>query len=323
VNRTIRDTSRFAAAMQTLATLVVAGIVMLQARPAAALFEDLALSPRARAIGEATTATIDDAWAFYYNPAMLSRLALPQAGFTTVEPNGLGFNRLTSAAVAMPLRGRGGAVAVGYRYYGVDYDDVQLSSENTISVAQGLRLFGDASTSASVGWALNFYQADFATSVGAAGDGSNGIDPGSAWTVGLDIGALVTVYERTRVGFYTHNLNSPVIGDDQEELRQSVAAGIAYEPIPGVTSAIDLRNVLGENFRFCGGLEFEVVPALDLRVGIETEPNQLTGGFGIRLPVLTLDYGFSTGGGVLDASHHFGLGLRWDRGTAAAPEANP
>jgi hypothetical protein len=158
----------------------LAGLALLVARPAAAMFEDLAVAPRARAIGEATTATIDDAWAFYYNPAMLSRLAMPQAAFTTVEPNGLGFNRLRSAAVAFPLRGRGGALAVGYRNYGVDYGDVQLQSENTLSVAQGFHLFGDASTSASIGWALNFYHAEFATSVGASGDGSNGIDPGSA-----------------------------------------------------------------------------------------------------------------------------------------------
>jgi hypothetical protein len=299
------------------------GIVALHAVPAWALFEDLALSPRARAMGEATSATIDDAWAFYYNPAMLTRIGVPKAGFTTVEPNGAGFNRLSSAAIATPLHGRAGSIAVGWRRYGVEFGGVDLSTENTLSVAQGFKLFGDQSTSASFGWALNLYHAEFAPSVGAAGDGSNGIDPGSAWTVGLDLGGLVTVYDRTRVGFFTRNLNSPTIGDDEEELQQMVGAGIAYEPLPGITSALDVRTILGDDFRFCGGLEFAVFPQLDLRAGIETQPNKLSGGFGIHLPVLTLDYGFSTGGGVLDTSHHFGLELRWDRGSNSQPEAQP
>jgi len=96
--------------------------------------------------------------------------------------------------------------------------------------------------------------------------------------------------------------------------------GLAYEPYPGVISAFDMRSTLGDEFRFCGGFEFNVVPALDLRVGVETQPNKVTGGFGVHLPVLTLDYGFSTGGGVLDASHHFGVALRWESpGSEAKP----
>jgi hypothetical protein len=80
-----------------------------------------------------------------------------------------------------------------------------------------------------------------------------------------------------------------------------------------VRTALDIRSTLGQDFRFCGGLEFEVLEGLDLRAGMETEPNRVTGGFGVRVPLLTLDYGFSTGGGVLDGSHHFGVSLRWDR----------
>lgn len=311
MSRTIHSTSL---------ALVLAASVALRPVPAQALFEDLAASPRARAMGEATTATANDAWAFYYNPAMLTRLGMPKLGLATVHPNGLDFNRLTTAAVAAPLPKHRGAIAIGWRHYGVEYGDVQLSTENTLTVAHGFQLFGDASTTASIGWALNLYNAEFAGSVGAAGDGSNGIDPGNAWAAGVDLGGVVTVYDRTRVGFFTHNLNSPTIGDDGEELQRTVAAGVAYEPYPGITSAFDIRSTLGDSFRFCGGLEFAVVPALDLRVGIETEPNKVTAGFGVHLPVLTLDYGFSSGGGVLDVSHHFGVELRWDRGAA---EANP
>jgi len=299
---------------------VVFALTFLVTGSAQALFDDLALSPRARAMGEATTATMDDAWGYYYNPALLTLVGIPQVGATTAEPNGLDFNRLTSVAAAIPLQGKRGTLAVAWRRYAVEFRDVDLLAENTISVSHGFRLLEDVSTTASLGWTLNVYHADMASTVGPAGDGTGGYDPGNAWAVGLDLGVLVGVYQRTRVGLFTHNLNNPEIGDDGEELRRAFGVGIAYEPYPGVVSAFDIRTGLDEEIRYMGGLEFEIVPQLDLRAGVESDPNKVTGGFGVHLPFLTLDYGFSTGGGVLDASHHFGVALRWDR---TQPEAAP
>ena len=71
--------------------------------PAWALFEDLPPNPRALALGEAMTSFVDDAWAYYYNPAMLPWLEELQAGVSTVQPNGLDFNRQTALAVASRL----------------------------------------------------------------------------------------------------------------------------------------------------------------------------------------------------------------------------
>lgn len=293
---------------------------LLAGTPAQALFDDLAISPRARALGEALTTTAGDAWAFYYNPAMLPMVANPVGELSTVEPNAQSFNNLTSAAIAMPLGGSRGGLGIGWRRYGVDFGGTDLATENTLSVAHGFRLFGDASTAAYFGWALNFYNAEFARTIGAAGDGSNGIDPGNAWAVGVDFGAVGTVYDRTRVGFFTRNLNNPTIGEDGEELRRQICLGISYAAYPGVTAAMDLRSALGDDeFRIHSGLEFEVVPQFILRAGLETEPSKLSAGCGIRLPFVTLDYGFSTGGGVLDTSHHFGLSVRWDRREETQP----
>ncbi len=289
-----------------LLAATVSGALLLPAGARAA-FEDLAVSPRARALGEASTAVADDAWDFYYNPAGLPRLAQPSVATATVQPNGTAFNRLTSFGAATRLPGNAGGVAFGYRWFGVKYgaggDEVRLTTEQTFSLSHGFRLFRDASTSAQVGWTLNFYNLEFAQSVG-------GIDPGSDWAMGLDIGAMVTVYDRTRVGFLTRNLNNPTIGEDDEELRQQIAVGLCYEPYEDVLTTFDLRGQMGQDFRFHGGLEMGITSALSLRAGIETDPNKLTGGFAIHLPVVTLDYGFSTGGGVLDSSHQVGLSLR-------------
>ena len=282
------------------------------AAPAQALFDDLPPNPRALALGEALTSFVDDAWAYYYNPAMLPWLEELYGGVSTVQPNGVDFNRQTSLAVASRLEGRAGGVAFGWRNYVVQNGDTDLLRENTLSIAHGFMLFRDASTAASFGWTLNFYHADLAPTVGASGDGSDGIDPGAAWAVGIDIGGVVSVYDRTRVGFFTRNLNNPTIGDDEEELQQQLGVGISYRPYAGVTTALDVRNGLGDVFRVHGGLEFEVVPQLELRFGLETEPGRVTGGFAVNLSRVSLDYGFGSGGGVLDTSHQFGVNVHFD-----------
>jgi len=297
---------------------IVCAAALVAPKPGWALFDDIPPSPRARALGQAMIANGGDAWSLHYNPALLPALEHAQAGGATVDPSGLGFHRLTTLAIASPLPGKRGALAIGWRRYAVESGDVSLSTENTISVAHGFTLFRDASTSASVGWGLDLYNAEFAGSIGAAGDGTNGVNPGNAWSAGVNLGAVVSLYDRTRVGFFTRNLNSATLGDDEEELPRAVGFGIAYEPYIGVRTAFDIRSILGQDFRFCGGLEFEVLNGLDLRAGLETEPNRVTGGFGVHVPLVTLDYGFSTGGGVLDGSHHFGVNLRWDRAAQRA-----
>src|SRR5262245_45063763 len=133
-------------AVGRVASLALVCASLALARPAAALFDDLPVSPRARAMGEATTCLTNDAWAFYYNPALLPMLAQPQAGFATVSPNALDFNRLTSTVVAAPLGSLYGGLAIGWRRYSVSQGDVDLATENTLSFSNGFRLFGDAST---------------------------------------------------------------------------------------------------------------------------------------------------------------------------------
>ncbi len=270
-----------------------------------AAFEGQTLSPRARAMGEASVAVSGDVWSFTQNPALLAQIDEVELGSSTVEPNGVDAFRLNGWAAVIPLPGNGGGISVGFRHWSVDFKNANLTREQTLTFAHGFSLYEDATSTAQIGWALNFYNLDFGRSVG-------GETPGSAWTWGLDVGASVKLYDRTRAGFYTRNLNNPTIGEDQEELRQLVAAGLSYEPFDGVITAFDIRSELGQEFRFHGGAEWAITEVFQLRAGIETDPAKLTGGFGVRLPqLLSLDYGFSTGGGTLDESHQFGLTVRF------------
>ena len=81
----------------------------------------------------------------------------------------------------------------------------------------------------------------------------------------------------------------------------------------GITT-IEAEATPDQDTQWRGGLELEVVPNFDLRAGIMTNPNKLTAGFGYAHRGVAVHYGFSTGGGVLDSTHQFGLSVSWGGG---------
>ncbi len=75
------------------------------ALPAAASFDNVSVSPRARAMGEAGVALADDAFAPYFNPAGLAILAEPTAGASYIRPFALSFADFVYFGGAVPLGG--------------------------------------------------------------------------------------------------------------------------------------------------------------------------------------------------------------------------
>jgi hypothetical protein len=279
-----------------LFALVLAGL----AGPVQAAFEDVEVSPRARAMGMASVGLFPDAYSPFHNPAALSWVTQVEGAASYVQPFGYDFSSQSVISGVGDI-GKWGGVGVGVRRFGVDYRGEDLTGETTVSLAHGFRVLQDIQSTVAVGWALNVYSLDYGTSV-------SGIDPGSATTVGLDISGQVVLHERTRVGFYALNVNNPDIGNvDKEQLIRRVGAGISYAPYRGVVTLLDISNELGEQVQFRGGTEFEVTDFLWLRGGLRTQPNIFTAGFGIRQYGVSVDYGFSTGGGTLDPTHQFGI----------------
>ena len=83
------------------------------ALPAAASFDNIAVSARARAMGECGTAIADDAYAPYFNPAGLAALTGPTAAASYIRPYSLAFADLVYLGGALPLQGRGGTLERG------------------------------------------------------------------------------------------------------------------------------------------------------------------------------------------------------------------
>lgn len=284
--------------------VLVLGVAIGWPRAAWPAFEDVEVSPRARALGGSSAALLADEFAPFHNPASLAWLSGTTGAASYVRPFGFDFVSQSVAAAGLVLPRHLGGLAVGLRHLGVSWEGESLTGETTVSLAHGFHLLRDRQSEAAVGWTLNLYTLDYGRSV-------TGIDPGSATGFGINFGATAVVRDRTRVGFQALNLNNPALGElDKVDLRRSVVVGISYAPYPGVETVLDITQELGRAVQYRGGAEFAVGELLRLRAGMRTEPNTFNAGVGLHHAGLGVDYGFSSGG-VLGESHQFGLSYRF------------
>ncbi len=276
----------------------------LSAAPASALFEQTVISPRSRAMGETSVAVSDVAFAAFSNPGQLGLVDRREVAATYVQPFRLDFTDFFYVGGALPIDAKYGNVGVGISHFKVSFNDTSLLKETQISVAHGFNLYSDIHSRVDFGYSLNLYSMEF-------GETISGLDPGSEVAVGVDVGMVVTVHKRTHIGFKIKNLNNPIIGLDEEELRRRLVGGAAYEPYEGVVTTFEIDSEIGEDVRYRSGAEMLLTENFALRAGITTGPNRLTGGFGYTYQDVGVNYGFSTGGGTLEDTHHFGLHFGW------------
>ena len=264
------------------------------------VFDNLILTPRARAMGGAFVAMADDETAIFTNPAGLAEQSSVSVYGSYVDLFGYPYFDLGSLSAVVPTSY--GTVGLGARMFKVQYDEVDLSEEYTITVGQGFSLMKDVHSSLAFGYAANLYGLSFeAPSV-------SGQDLGSANTVGFDVGVLGTLRGRTRFGFFMKNINNPKMGEtDTEDLPQWFTTGVAYSPYGSVTTSLELQKQDDEDLRACFGIESKVTDFVTVRAGLQNNPNRVSAGFGAVWQSIRIDYSY-TSHATLPGSHHFGLG---------------
>jgi hypothetical protein len=288
-------------AMRVVTVIMVALLLAPCAALGAGVFDNLDLSPRARALGGAFVALSNDETAIWTNPAGLAEQDGIGVYTSYVDLYGYDFLSLGSVAATFPSKNLG-TFAVAGRLFGAEYRGVNLESEYTIAVGHGFSVMKDIHSSLALGYTLNLYGLSFdAESVG-------GEDLGSANAFGLDFGVVGTLRDRTRFGFFAKNWNNPKMGDpDAEDLPQWFTAGVAYSPYGGVETCVEIQKQDNQDLRGCFGLEFAIADYLTLRGGLQNEPNRLSLGVGTHWENMRIDYSF-TSHETLPATHHFGLG---------------
>ena len=283
-------------------SLWLAFLVLLAGVTGAYVFDSMDVSSKARGMGGAWVASAEDATAMFYNPGALAVTGSRSVYASFLRPNSQDFEALTFLALSFPIR-ENQYVGLSYREFGVEYNDKKLMGESTLSAAYALCLMKDIHSELYLGGNVNLYSLDF---------GSTGtMDLGEETALGVDLGFLAILRQRTRLGFLVRNLNEPAMGKGtREALPQWISAGVAYEPSYGVVTELDIRSLRGEKPEIHMGMQFDVAEFLGLRFGFQTHPNSLTGGLSVGVKPVEVDYSYSSHS-VLPGTHHVALGARF------------
>jgi len=283
------------------AVLCAALLLAPTAATAAGVFDNLALSPRARAMGGAFVAVSDDETAVFTNPAALAGQEGVGLYGSYVDLYGYDFLDLGSVAVRVPTNY--GTIGIGGRMLAVEYAGVDLERETTLALGHGFTVMEDVHSSLSLGYAVNFYGLSFGA------DDLAGEDLGDATAFGLDFAVIGTLRQRTSFGFMFKNFNNPKMGDpDAEDLPRWFTAGVAYSPYGGVITSLEFQKQDNHDLRACFGMEFDIAEYLTLRGGLQNQPDRLSVGFGTHWRMVRIDYSY-TSHAELPGSHHFGAGF--------------
>jgi len=241
---------------------------------------------RQTAMGFAFASAADDQWSVFYNSAGISRIENFAAGiFYSPAPFGLTELANGSLAIANPFSF--GNVAFGIQTYGFE-----LFRESKISLAFAKQFFPEFS----FGIKLTYYSLSIQ-------------NYGNDYSLGIDAGILSKLSENLQLGFYATNINRPTYGVQKEKLSQVFSGGISYKPVSNFTLALELEKDVKYPFNLKSGIEYSIVKYLDLRFGYNTEPNNFTGGIGIRYSSFQFNYSFISNN-YLGLTHSFGIDFK-------------
>ncbi|HNX02376.1 MAG TPA: hypothetical protein PLE33_01165 [Candidatus Cloacimonas sp.] len=263
-----------------------------------AVFDDYQPSAIARGMGGAYTSVAKDVNAIFYNPAGLTNTSFSaKLGFSQLYNQD--FSELKTVAVGYNLPKNLGTIALGTRVMDVDFEDVNLMSEQVYSLAHGFYLLQDIHSQISFGYTGNFYRLSM-----------DGEDDDTA--LGIDLGALAVLHNRTNLAFAVTNINKAKMGDENQiDLPSKMALGISYIPYDKVTTSIEVKKDFAKETEFMGGVEAHLLEPLAIRFGVHQNPATYSAGLSIYIQDLEMDYSF-TYHSVLPATHYFSLGYNFN-----------
>lgn len=260
----------------------------------------------AQGMGGAFTAAARGSDAVLWNASGLGLSKGTGGRFSYQQPYSTSFLSHLAASGFTQLPRKAGAVGFAVQNLSTRMGGETMSSETELSVAHGILLQEDIHSALSFGYALKL----ISWSLGESIDGPSGVyDLGSAMTVGVDVGATARVWDRFFLGGAMHNINHPQMGSNlKRDLPRSLSAGVQYEPYYGVKTTFDIERALEGGTVFKAGGDLQVVKPFHLRVGVMSNPNILTAGFGLFFRDLVVDYAFLYHP-VLAPSHTFSVGF--------------
>lgn len=228
---------------------------------------DLFGSARADALGNSTTALMS-ASGVHANPASRANATSPEAIFYAREGFGLSALRYGAAHVMVPFGW--GTLSSGASTFGSDdYREIHLSGSYARSFHFG------TTRSAHVGVTARYHHTSIETF-------------GSAGTLGLNAGFVLSLLRSLQLGAHATNVNHGTLVED-EPLPTTLAVGLSYKALESVRVLVDLFKDVRFPTTVRGGLEVHPISVLAFRAGITTSPTRFAGGVGVQLGRLRAD----------------------------------
>ncbi|MCX5750316.1 MAG: signal peptide peptidase SppA [Candidatus Saganbacteria bacterium] len=216
---------------------------------------------RPLSMGGAFTAVCDDVNAIYYNPAGLADQTF---GLSFANGN---LNKANDYNLSSTFLNLG---SLGYGWWGTN-NPANNDNINVGSFAYGHR----------AGGGFNWGVAYKTVNINSGGTQS------SPWS--SDVGLLVKVTPWLNLGF----LEQDIVSNRDLPVTGSSRFGVAFLPLKEkiiLTADIEYDpNRVGENLTHCGA-EFSLTQGLKIRIG--WDKLKPTGGIGLSLPFMSIDYGF-------------------------------
>ena len=249
-------------------------------------------------------------WSIFHNPAGITEV--DGTHLSAGSGNLYGFKWLPaynlSGTTSLPIISK---ISFALQQLETKYSGTTLSTEQTLSIAQGFELQHDKNSRLAIGYTANFVQWDLGRSAGVSGDGSDGLDLGSINSITIDFGVLASLREKYRFGVFLKNINSGALGKGmtRQVLPQRINVGITYMPMAGLATSIVSEHLLGrDDMQIKAAIRYNLNSNIELYTGAQSNPNRFGMGATFTLNQQSVSYGLLTHP-VLPMTHKFNLGL--------------
>ena len=117
---------------------------------------------------------------------------------------------------------------------------------------------------------------------------------GQAGTVLVDVGVLIQIKNNLYWGGAVRNIFEASLGETGEKLPQTILAGFHFSPVAPLSISLDIEKHTTFPADFRTGVQYNLFNVLHLRVGMSTEPQRMTAGFGLGFSFGGIDYGYNS-----------------------------
>lgn len=237
----------------------------------AAIDPPLSIGAKSAALGHAYVGVRGDFWSLFHNPSGIAGLQSPSFGLHVERRFQLKELTYAAAGLALPFTDQQ-AVGIQFSTFGFSaYRETQVAGTYAIS------LFERFSLGAKVNYAGISIQ-----------------DYGNSSAIFVDVGINTALSNELSVGISAYNVNRARIKTTtlEEDLPTQLSVGIAYKPSDKVLFVADVQKVIDQPESFRGGIEYQLVDILAIRLGVSSEPLTWNTGIELALNNLALDVTF-------------------------------